>query len=154
MTNGHLFLDDLHVGLEFTSTEHALDVDQITVFAGQFDPQPFHLDDEAARATFFNGLAASGWHTMALTMRLMVESIPLGGGMIGAGAEISWPSTTRADDVLHVLSRIVEIKPSKTKPDRGIVFVESRTLNQHQELRQTVISKVLVFKRQEALSGT
>lgn len=93
------YLDDLAVGDQFRSGEHAMDEDQIKAFAAQFDPQPFHLDDAAARATLFGGLAASGWHTAAVTMRLQVTSgLPIAGGIIGAGGELSWPRPTRATD--------------------------------------------------------
>ena len=83
-----LYLDDLHVGQRFTSATHTIDEGQIKAFAFQFDPQPFHTDEKAAEHTFFNGLAASGWHTAAITMRLNVESgPPLAGGIIGAGGQ-------------------------------------------------------------------
>ena len=89
MTSGQLYLDDLEVGQRFTSASHLIDEAQIKAFAGQFDPQPFHLDDAAAKRTLFGGLAASGWHTAAITMRLLVDTgLPLAGGIIGAGAEI------------------------------------------------------------------
>src|SRR5690606_30481288 len=116
------YLDDLAEGDQFTSGEHAMDEAQIQAFAAEFDPQPFHLDDAAARTTLFGGLAASGWHTAAVTMRLQVTSgLPIAGGIIGAGAEIAWPRPTRATDVLHVVSEVVEIQPSRSKPDRGMV---------------------------------
>jgi len=87
------YLDDLAVGRRFTSATRVIDAEQIKAFAGQFDPQPFHLDEEKAADTLFGGLAASGWHTAAITMRLLVESgLPLVGGIVGAGGEISWPS--------------------------------------------------------------
>lgn len=103
-----LYLDDLHVGQRFTSGVHALDTAQIKAFAGQFDPQPFHLDDEAARSTLFAGLVASGWHTAAITMRLLVQGgVPIARGLIGVGAEVSWPRPTRPGDVLRVESEVV-----------------------------------------------
>lgn len=87
-----LYLDDLHVGQKFGSDQYELDATQIKAFAAQFDPQPFHLDDAAARNTLFGGLAASGWHTAAITMRLMVTSgAPMAGGLIGAGCESTGP---------------------------------------------------------------
>src|SRR5690349_11831757 len=94
-----LYLDDLHVGQRFTSARHTIDETQIKTFAAQFDPQPFHTDEEAARATLFKGLCASGWHTASITMRLNVESgLPLAGGIVGAGGEINWPAATRPGD--------------------------------------------------------
>ena len=111
-----LYLDDLHVGQRFTSGTHAIDAAQIKAYAREFDPQPFHLDDEAAKATLFGGLAASGWHTVAITMRLLVEGgLPLAGGIIGAGGEINWPKPTRPGDVLHVVSEVEEITPSRSR---------------------------------------
>lgn len=95
VTSETIYLDDLTVGAVFRSSEHELDATQIREFARRFDPHPFHLDEEAARETFFTGLAASGWHTAAITMKLIVESVPLAGGIIGAGGEITWPRPTR-----------------------------------------------------------
>src|SRR6516162_8306038 len=115
-----LYLDDLHVGQPFTSGTHVIDETQIKAFARQFDPQPFHLDDEVAKATLFGGLAASGWHTAAITMRLIVSSgAPIAGGIIGGGGELSWPLPTRPGDVLHVVMEVVETTPSRSRPDRG-----------------------------------
>lgn len=142
-----IYLEDLMPGAVYTSSEHRLDVEQIRGFAQSFDPQPFHLDEDAASETFFAGLAASGWHTAAITMKLLVESLPLAGGVIGAGSEITWPRPTRPDDVLHVVSTIVEISPSRSKPDRGIVTVQSDTLNQHDELCQRSVARLLAFRR-------
>jgi hypothetical protein len=90
-----LYLDDLQVGQRFTSKTRAVDEAQIKAFARQFDPQPFHLDDDAAKGSLFSGLVASGWHTAAITMRLLVETgLPLAGGIVGAGGELSWPRST------------------------------------------------------------
>jgi len=142
-----LFLDNLAVGDEFTSEEYTVDASQIREFAKQFDPQPFHLDADAANESFFGGLVASGWHTGAITMRLLVRSVPLAGGLIGVGTEITWPRSTRPGDVLHVVSTVINISPSKSKPDRGIVTVQSDTLNQRGELCQRSVTKLLVFRK-------
>jgi acyl dehydratase len=140
-----LFFDELYVGQRFTSARYSIDEDQIKAFARQFDPQPFHLDAEAAKETLFQGLAASGWHTAAITMRLMVESgMPLAGGIIGAGAEISWPRPTRPGDVLQVVSEILELRPSQSRPDRGMATVRSETRNQRGEIVQVLIAKLVV----------
>lgn len=142
------FLDDLHVGQRFTSGSHRIDEEQITAFAKQFDPQPFHLDAEAAKGTFFQGLVASGWHTAAITMRLLVESgLPLAGGVIGAGGEITWPRPTRPGDTLHVESEIVELRPSRSRPDRGMATIRSETRNQLGETVQVLIAKLVVPRR-------
>jgi len=142
-----LTLDDIAVGDRYLSREFPLDAAQIKNFARDFDPQPFHLDEAAATQSLFGGLAASGWHTAAITMRLMVESIPFANGLIGANVEISWPRPTRPGDVLRVESTIIGIQPSKSKPDRGIVTLQIDTLNQNGEQVQKLVPKVLVFRR-------
>jgi acyl dehydratase len=143
-----LYLDDLHVGQRFTSGSHAIDEAQIKAFAAQFDPQPFHLDSKVAEDTLFKGLAASGWHTAAITMRLNVETgLPLAGGLVGAGGEINWPAPTRPGDVLHVESEVVEITPSRSKPDRGIAGIVSHTLNQRGEVVQVLKAKLVVPRK-------
>ncbi|WP_291387363.1 MULTISPECIES: MaoC family dehydratase [Achromobacter] len=151
MTDTHtpplIYLEDLSVGDVFVSKTHALDAAQIIAFASQFDPQPFHLDPDAARETLFQGLAASGWHTAALTMKLLVESFPVARGVIGAGAEVVWPQPTRPGDVVKVTSTVLSITPSRSKPDRAIVVVESVTSNQRDEALQKLTSKVVVFRR-------
>lgn len=143
-----LYLEDLQVGDRFTSRGLALDAAQIVAFARQFDPQPFHLDDAAAAQTLFGRLAASGWHTASLTMRLLVESLPLAGGVIGSGGELQWPQPTHADDVLHVETEVLEIVPSRSKPERGMVRVRCRTLNQRGELLQSFSPRMVVSRRQ------
>jgi acyl dehydratase len=149
-TPGRLFLDDLYVGQRFTSGTHTIDAAQIKAFALQFDPQPFHIDEAKAKDTLFGGLAASGWHTAAITMRLNVETgLPFAGGLIGAGGEINWPAPTRPGDTLHVESEVVEIIPSRSKPDRGIAVVLSSTINQHGEVVQNLKAK-LVLQRKAA----
>lgn len=146
-----IYLDDLAVGDRFQSGEHAMDAAQIQAFAAQFDPQPFHLDETAARATLFGGLAASGWHTAAVTMRLQVTSgLPIAGGIIGAGGELSWPRPTRATDVLHVVSEVLEIQPSRSRPDRGMVTVRSETRNQHGDVLQVSTVRIVVPRRPAA----
>jgi acyl dehydratase len=145
------FLDDLAVGQRFTSGSHTLDEAQIKAFAAQFDPQPFHLDADAAKATLFGGLAASGWHTAAITMKLLVESgLPLRGGIIGSGGEISWPKPTRPGDTLHVSSEIEEVTPSRSRADRGMIRVRSETRNQHGEVVQILIAKLVAPRRTAA----
>ena len=143
-----LYLEDLQVGLRFTSGTHMLDAAEIKEFARTYDPQPFHLDEAAAAKTLFGGLAASGWHTAATTMRLLVESgLPIAGGIIGGGGEIAWPKPTRPGDVLHVDTEILEISPSRSKPDRGMITIRSETRNQRDEVVQTLTVKVIVLRR-------
>jgi acyl dehydratase len=128
-----------------------MDEDRIKSFAAEFDPQPFHLDNAAAHGTIFGGLAASGWHTAAITMRLMVTSgPPFAAGIIGVGGEIAWPRPTRAGDTLRVESEIVEIVPSRSKPNQAFVKVLNTTLNQNGEPVQVFTAKILAFKRAAA----
>ena len=142
-----IYLEDLAVGDVFLSDHYTLDAEQIIRFATEFDPQPFHLDHHAARDTFFQGLAASGWQTASITMRLLVASLPLARGIIGAVAEMAWPQATRPGDVLRVTSKIISITPSLSKPDRGIVVVECITSNQKDEVLQRMVTTILCFKK-------
>jgi len=142
-----LYFDDLRVGQRFESGTHQIDQKQIQAFAEQFDPQPFHVDAEAAKSTFFGEQVASGWHTAAITMRLLVESgLPFAGGLIGAGGEIAWPNPTRPGDVLQVESEVIELKPSRSRPDRGIVTVRSATKNQRGDIVQVLVSRLVVSR--------
>ena len=146
-----LYLEDLQVGQTFVSGTHVIDEAQMLRFAREFDPQPFHVDPERAKQTLFGGLAASGWHTAAITMRLLVEGgAPLAGGLIGAGGEITWPRPTRAGDCLQVTSEITTIVPSRSRPDRGIVTMRSETRNQHDEVVQIFVGKLVVPRRPAA----
>jgi acyl dehydratase len=143
-----LCLDDLRVGQRFVSGTHQVDEEQIRAFAQQFDPQPFHTDAEAAKETLFEGLVASGWHTAAITMRLLVGGgLPLAGGLVGAGGEIAWPRPVRPGAVLHVESEILEVRPSRSRPDRGVVTVRSETRDQLGEVVQVLIAKLVVPRR-------
>ena len=144
-----LYLEDLAVGQRFVSDSLELDAEAIRDFAVRFDPQPFHLDDEAARATLFGGLAASGWHTASLTMKLMVESdFRLAGGLVGAGIdELRWPRPTRPGDLISAEIEVIEINPSQSKPDRGMVRVLITTSNQAGQVVQSCIARILVWRR-------
>ena len=142
------FLDDLAVGQRFVSGTRRIETQDIKAFAKAFDPQPFHLDEAAAADSLFGGLAASGWHTAAMTMRLLVEGgAPLAGGLIGAGAEVAWPRPTRPGDLLTVTSEVLEIRPSRSRPDRGMVTLRSETRNQDDEIVQTLVAKLVVPRR-------
>lgn len=142
-----LHLEDLHEGQRFVSAGQEVGVAEIKAFASAYDPQPFHLDEAAAEASFFGGLAASGWHTAAMTMRMLVETLSLDGGVIGAGGAIRWPRPTRPGDVLHVECTIEAITPSRSRPDRGRVRLRCETLNQDGELAQELIADLVVFRR-------
>jgi acyl dehydratase len=143
-----LYLEDFAVGRRFETATFEVTASDIKAFAARFDPQPFHLDDDAARRSVFRGLAASGWHTAAITMRLLVTSrIRIPGGMVGLGGEISWPRPTFADDLLKVESEVLEAKRSRSKPDRGVVTMRHETKNQRGEVVQTALIKILVPAR-------
>ena len=143
-----LYLDDLYVGQRFTSGTYQMEEARIKEFAAEFDPQPFHLDKAAAEASVFKGLAASGWHTGAVAMRLLVNGgLPFANGLIGLGGEIAWPRPTRPGDILRVESEIVEITPSRSKPHQGIVTVRSTMLNQNGEAVYVLTAKLLVLRR-------
>jgi acyl dehydratase len=145
-----LYLDDLQVGQRFTSGTYVIEEAQINAFAAEFDPQPFHLDERAAQASIFKGLAASGWHTAAIAMRLLVDGgLPFAHGIVGLGGEIAWPRPTRPDDILHVESEIVEITPSRSKPHQGIVTVRVTMFNQNGEAVYLLTAKLLVLRRQK-----
>jgi acyl dehydratase len=143
-----LHLEDVEVGTEFVSGEVTITERDIIAFAEQFDPQPFHLDPEAAHNTFFRGLAASGWHTAAITMRLLVTEGPdIAGGIIGAGGQLSWPTPTRAGDRLHVRTVVQSVSASRTDPGRGSAVLKIETLTSDDEVRQIFEVRILLFSR-------
>ena len=143
-----LYFEDLTVGRKVTTGSVVVDAAAIKEFAARFDPQPFHLDEVAAKESFFGGLVASGWHTAALTMRLLVTSgLPIAGGVIGAGGEIVWPRPTYPGDELTVVCEIVEAKPSRSRPERGMVSVRSETRNQAGEVVQVMTAHLVVPRR-------
>lgn len=143
-----LYLEDVFVGQRFVTHEHQVTADEIKAFAKAYDPQPFHLDEGGATETFFGGLAASGWHTAALSMRLQVESGPkIAGGMIGAGGHLSWPRPVRPGDTLRVESEVTDVTPSRSRPERGSVTLKSETKNQNNDVVQLFTVKLLVWRR-------
>lgn len=145
-----LYLEDLHVGQRFTSASRLIDADQITKFAAEFDPQPFHLSEEGAAGTLFGSLAASGWHTAALTMRLLVESTPLADGLVGAELQLAWPKPTRPGMTLQVFSEVLEIVPSRSKPNLAMVTMRNETRDQDGEVLQVFTVKMPLFRRPPA----
>ena len=142
-------LEDFAVGQKYRSARLPVDAAAIKSFANAFDPQPFHLDEEAARSTFFGGLAASGWHTAALTMRLLVDGdLRPAGGIIGArGEELTWPRAVRPGDELELESEVLEVRPSGSRPRHGFVKFRTTTLNQRQEPVQVLVMSLLVERR-------
>ena len=143
-----LYLDDLKVGRKFVTQSTTLTLEGCKAFAAEFDPQPFHLDEAAARSSAFGRIAASGWYTAALSMRLLVEGeMTIAGGLIGLGGEVSWPRPTYPGDTLRVETEVLAIRVSQSKPDRGIVTVRNETLNQHGEAVQVAVVKMMVPRR-------
>jgi acyl dehydratase len=142
-----LWLDDLTAGYRFTSDAYELSAAEITEFAARFDPQAFHTDPAAAKGTFFDGLAASGWHTAAVTMRLLVPALPIATGIVGAGGEVTWPSAARPGDVLHVEGVIDDIVASRSRPGRATLLVSHQTLSQHGEVRQKTSARLIAWNR-------
>lgn len=141
------YFDDLRVGQRFESASHTVSAADIQAFAVAFDPQPFHLDDGRARASVFGGLAASGWHTAAITMRLLVDLGIPAGGLIGTHCEIAWPRPTRPGDTLRVISDVIEVVPSRSRDDRGTVVIRSETRNQNDEVVQQLTARMVAFRR-------
>jgi len=144
-----LFLEDFTVGQKHLTGKLRVDDAAIKAFAAQFDPQPFHLDEDAARGSLFDGLAASGWHTAALTMRLLVDSeMKPAGGIIGTRAEeLRWPRPVRPGDEVHVEAEVLEVRPSNRRPGEGYVKMRSTTINQHGQPVQVLVMNLLVQAR-------
>jgi len=143
------YLEDFVAGQTFGSARMRVDKDRLQSFAREFDPQPFHLDDEKARASIFGGLAASGWHTAAMTMRLLVESgLSPAGGIVGAGFDdFRWPRPVRPGDELHLHIEVLEVRPSKSRPNQGLIKVRTTTLNQEGEPVQVSVGNLIVPRR-------
>ncbi len=143
------YFEDLEAGQRFASGRLRVEAEAIKRFAREFDPQDFHLGEAAAAKTFFKGLAASGWHTAALTMRILVDSeFKPAGGILGAGVEqLNWPRPVRPGDELRVQSEVIEKRPSKSRPDQGVVKVRVTTLNQNGEPVQDFIANLIVPRR-------
>ena len=143
-----MYLEDFDVGQTYRSSGLRVEADEIKRFAAEFDPQPFHLSDEAARATIFHGLAASGWHTAALTMKLLAQSdFKPAGGIVGVGFEGRWPKAVRPGDVLHVEAEVLDVRPSTSNATRGAIVVRVGTLNQDGEAVQLATFTLLVPRR-------
>lgn len=143
------YLEDFSPGQKFGSGKLRVESDRIKSFAAEFDPQPFHLDEEAAGKSVFKGLAASGWHTASLTMRLLVESeIQPAGGIVGAGFdEFRWPRPVRPGDELHLESEVLEVRESKSRPEQGVIKVRTTTMNQKGEPVQVFVGSLIVPRR-------
>jgi acyl dehydratase len=143
-----MYLDDFKVGDVIKGGSLTVDAAAIKEFAAKYDPQPFHLDEEAAKDSFFKGLAASGWHTAALTMRLIVDSgVPVGGGVIGAGGTINWPKELRPGETIRLESEILEVRPSRSRPDRGMVKVRFTTFDSTGDVVQVLVADLVAPRR-------
>jgi acyl dehydratase len=146
--SGQLYLEDLIPGRRFTAGPVAVTEAEIIAFASAYDPQPFHTDPEAAKDTFFGGLAASGWHTAALSMRLVVQAMgEIAGGIVGGGGDLQWPRPTRPGDQLSIDIEVLEVTPSRSRPDRGTALMRNRTLNQAGEELQVFTVRIVVPRR-------
>jgi acyl dehydratase len=145
------YLEDLHVSDRFESGTFEVTEKDIVDFAHDFDPQPFHLDLDAARRSVFQGLVASGWHTAAISMKFVTGGLRLAGGSVGLSVdELQWPRPVRPGDTLRLHTEIVEVRPSRSKPDRGIIRIRNVTTNQNGEVVQTFVASVLVRRRPPA----
>ncbi|AXY56743.1 MaoC family dehydratase [Acinetobacter chinensis] len=143
-----LYLEDLKVGDHFKSREYEMSLQEIKQFAGAYDPQVFHTDEEQAKShPVFQGIAASGWHTSAVTMRLWTECFPVAYGLIGSESSLRWPRPTRPGDRIHVEVEITAITPSKTRTDRAIVSYVTQAKNQHDDVLLISTTKIVVFKK-------
>jgi acyl dehydratase len=150
------YLEDFAAGQISRSGRIRIDADRIKSFAAEFVPQPFHLDERGAADSIFRGLAASGWHTAAITMRLLVEGdLKPAGGVVGAGFdELRWPRPVRPGDELRVESEVLEIRASKSRPGQGIIKVRATTLNQNNEPVQVSVGNLIVLRRPASSGGT
>ena len=148
------FYEDMPVGTRFVSRSVVVSAADIKRFAAEFDPQPFHTDEKSAAATFFKGLVGSGWHTCAITMRLIVESWPVAGGVVGAGVdELRWPNSMLPGDTLHAESEVIEARLLKSRPGMGVVRIRVTTRNQKGEAVQVMIPSVFAPTRAVAGPG-
>lgn len=140
------YLEDVAVRQIFRSGPWRIDTERIMSVAAAFDPPRFHLDEAAARDTLFRGLAASGWHTAAVTMRLLVESdLTPAGGLVGTGFdECRWPRPVRPGHELRVESEVLEVRPSRSRPNQGLIKVRTTTLNQDGEAVQIAVGTLVV----------
>ena len=150
-----MYFDDFKVGDELTSPGVTITEAQIIEFALTFDPQPFHVDVTAAERSMFGGLIASGFHTAALTFRLLWQTGALNDGSIGSPGldELRWLKPVRPGDTLHVVAKVIETRRSRSKPDRGIVKLAYTTKNQHGDVVMTVVGNQLMRLRDGAPAG-
>jgi acyl dehydratase len=151
LSGSERYLEDFAAGQTFGSGWLRIDKERVLAFAAEFDPQPFHLDEAAARDSIFGGLAASGWHTAAVTMRLMIETeLKPAGGFVGAGLdECSWPRPVRPGDELRVECEVIDVRPSKSRPEQGLIKLRTTTLNQDDEVVLVHVVNMVVPRRKQ-----
>jgi acyl dehydratase len=145
------YFEDVQIGETTRFGRYEVTRDEIVEFARQFDPQPFHLDEEAARASIFGGLVASGWHTGAMLMRMVCDDMIPGAATSGAMGfdDLKWLKPVRPGDVLSAES-VVREKVESRRPDRGTVKIESRVRNQRGEVVMSLVSLVIFLRRPPA----
>lgn len=142
--------DDFKVGDHFKSEPLKVTEKEVIEFAHKFDPQMFHLSRKRAERTIFKGLIASGWHTAAITMRLLVRTVNFAEGAIGLGVdEVRWPNVVRPGDALTVATEIIDLRPSRSRPGYGIIRLRNVTKNQRDEVVQTMLASAMVPRRAE-----
>ena len=148
-----LYLEDVHAGEIFESPRRTVSLEDILAFARSFDPQPFHLDVEAAKATFFGRLVGSGWHTAALTMLMMTEALDFAGGLIGMGMEdLRWPAPLLPGDTIHLHAEVVQVRASQSRPKSGIARIDVRTVREDGAVLQQMIANVLMPRHPDHVS--
>lgn len=154
MTLPKLYMDDLKVGQVFYSSAYYVSAEDIIEFSSRYDPQSFHMDDKLAKDSIFRGLAASGWHTVSITMNLLVKCLPLAHGIIGTGVEnILWPRPTRPGDILRIKATIMGIDILPNRPDRALMSIHIITLGQDNKIRQELLGKLLIFTQGSILKA-
>ncbi len=143
-----IYFDDLKIAQRFDSETYEITEQSIIEFAREFDVQTFHLDPIAANQTIFKGLAASGWQTAAIAMRLFTTTIPFAGGAVGLGVdELRWPVAVRPNDQLQLETEILEMRASKSKPHQGIIRLRNVLRNQNGEVVLSYVANAMVQRR-------
>jgi acyl dehydratase len=145
-----LYFNDIKIGQKFTTSTYEFTKSNIIEFAKQFDPQPFHLNEDSGKASIFGGLVASGWHIGSATMRLIIgNEAPIAGGLISRGGEVKWLNPARPGDVIHVESEVIDKIPSKSNPNKGTVLIQSKTINQNNYVIQILVANLIAHNSSE-----
>ena len=142
------YFNDVKAGDRFKSATYLVSEDAIVAFAREFDPQRLHVDVTAAKGMRFKGLIASGWQTAAITMRLFVQTLAFAKGAIGLGVDkLRWPNPVRPGDALTVETKILKVRPSRSKQNYGLIRLRNVTTNQYGETVQTMLATIMVSRR-------